>query len=88
MTTLALINNQTMICENVSFDERPASEINITGYTVLGLSTTRCFGWVLNTDLNEYEIVEKNLGEGGVGDTWNGEYLLSEKPITITETTF
>jgi hypothetical protein len=37
MTTIAWINEQTMICENISLDPRPASEIVISGYLLLDL---------------------------------------------------
>jgi hypothetical protein len=37
MTTLAWINEQTNICDNVSLDDRPASEIQIPGYLMLDL---------------------------------------------------
>jgi hypothetical protein len=47
MTILALINNQTNICENVSLDTRPANEITIAGYTVLDLEQISVITWVL-----------------------------------------
>lgn len=37
MTTLAWINNQTNICDNVSLDDRPASDIQIDGYLIVDL---------------------------------------------------
>lgn len=37
MTTLAWINNQTNICDNVSLDDRLASEIQIDGYLIFDL---------------------------------------------------
>lgn len=37
MTTLALINKETNICENVTLDSRSASEIQIEGYLVVSL---------------------------------------------------
>jgi hypothetical protein len=37
MTKLALVNAQTNIVENISMDDRPASEIAIPGYIVLDL---------------------------------------------------
>ena len=36
MTTIAWIN-QNNICENVSLDDRPASEIQVAGYLLLDL---------------------------------------------------
>lgn len=83
MTILALINNQTNICENVSLDTRPANEITIAGYTVLDLSITPTIHWVLDEELNDYVEVER-IGNGGIGYTYiDGKLVMSkpEKPI-------
>jgi hypothetical protein len=37
MTTIAWINTQTNVCDNVSLDDRPASEITAPGYLMLDL---------------------------------------------------
>lgn len=78
MTTLAIINTQTMICENVSTDPRPASEIQIPGYIVLNLEQTPSAGWEWNG--TEWVMIDENLGEGGIGDTYENGKLVEPKP--------
>jgi len=79
MTILALINNQTKICENVSSDTRPANEINIQGYTVLDLEQTPVINWNWNESLNDYEEVE-SIGIGGIGFVYTNGKLVATKP--------
>lgn len=79
MTILALINNQTNICENVSSDERPANEIIIQGYTVLDLEQTPVINWSWNETLNDFEEVE-SIGNGGIGFTYTNGKLIANKP--------
>jgi hypothetical protein len=79
MTILALINNQTNICENVSLDNRPANEITIAGYTVLDLEQTPVINWNWNESLNDYEEVE-SVGNGGIGFIYTDGKLVSVKP--------
>jgi hypothetical protein len=79
MTQLALINNITKICENVSSDDREANEINIEGYTVLDLDNTLVINWNWNESLNDFEEVE-SIGNGGIGFTYVNGKLVSNKP--------
>jgi hypothetical protein len=79
MTILALINNQTNICENVSLDTRPANEITITGYTVLDLKQTPVINWNWNEELKDFEQVE-NIGNGGIGFVYTDGKLVEVKP--------
>jgi hypothetical protein len=79
MTKLALINNITNICENVSSDNRPANEINIHGYTVLDLEQTPVINWNWNESLNDYEEVE-SIGNGGIGFVYTNDKLVAVKP--------
>jgi hypothetical protein len=77
MTNLAIINAETLICENVTVDDRPASEIQIDGYIVLDLLTTICVSWYWDgTDWVEQE----SMGEGSIGDTYQNGKLYQEKP--------
>lgn len=78
MTNLAIINNQTNICGNVSSDPRPASEIQIEGYTVIDLSQTLAVNWEWNG--TEWVMIDQNLGEGGIGDTYENGKLIRPKP--------
>jgi hypothetical protein len=79
MTKLALINNITNICENVSSDNRSANEINIEGYTVLDLNNTSVINWNWNESLNDYEEVE-SIGNGGIGFIYTDGKLVAVKP--------
>lgn len=84
MTQLALINNITNICENVTSDNRPANEINIQGYTVLDLDYTSVINWNWNESLNNYEEFE-SIGNGGIGFIYTNGKLVALKPTEITQ---
>lgn len=80
MTYFALINTNTNVCENVTVDDRPISEIKIPeGYLLLELSKIPAMDWVKNGN-QEWEQVGPIMGEGGKGDLWNGEMLIQPKP--------
>jgi hypothetical protein len=85
MTQLALINNITKICENVSSDNRPANQINIQGYTVLDLEQTPVITWSWNETLNDFEQFE-NIGNGGIGFIYTDGKLVQVKPAIPEET--
>lgn len=82
MTILAWINNQTNICENTSYDIRPASEIQIEGYTIIDLDQTESVGWEWDATIDDYVMVAQNLGEGGINDTYVNGKLVEPKPTT------
>ena len=87
MTQLAIINNITKICENVSSDDRPSNEIIIEGYTVLDLDNTSVITWSWNESLNDFEKFE-NIGNGGIGFIYTDGKLVQEKPaIPVQPTT-
>ena len=79
MTQLALINNITNICENVTSDNRSAHEINIQGYTVLDLEKTPVITWNWNEELKDFDEVE-NIGDGGIGFIYTDGKLVQVKP--------
>jgi hypothetical protein len=79
MTRLAIINNITNICENVTSDIRPANEINIQGYTVLDLDQTSVIHWNWNETLNDFEEVEDS-SDGGIGYAYSNGKLITPKP--------
>lgn len=81
MTILAWINEQTNICENTSLDDRPASEISIPGYLMLDLEQTPSATW--QWDGTKWVMVTESIGEGGVGDTWDGTKLIEPKPTEL-----
>ena len=79
MTQLAIINNITKICENVTSDNRPANEINIEGYTVIDLEQTPIINWNWNEELKDFEKVE-SIGDGGIGFIYTDGKLVAVKP--------
>lgn len=79
MTQLAIINNITNICENVSSDNREANQINIEGYTVLDLNNTQVITWSWNESLNDFEQFE-SIGNGGIGFVYTDGKLVQVKP--------
>ena len=79
MTQLAIINNITKMCENVSLDDRQAKEINIEGYTVLDLDNTSAITWTFNEILNDFEQFE-GIGNGGIGFIYTDGKLVQVKP--------
>jgi hypothetical protein len=85
MTQLAIINNITKICENVSTDTRQANEINIEGYTVLDLDNISAITWSFNESLNDFEQFE-GIGNGGIGFIYTDGKLVQVKPAIPEET--
>lgn len=80
MTAIAWINEQTMICENVSSDERPLAEISIPGYILIDPLQTPAAGWAWDAQLNDWVQVAQNIGEGGISDTYENGVLVEPKP--------
>ena len=78
MTILAWINNQTNICENISSDDRSASEISIPGYQLIDLEQTLAVDW--SWDGTEWVMKDADIGEGGIGDTYENGKLIKSKP--------
>jgi hypothetical protein len=88
MTQLAIINNITKICENVSTDTRSANEINIQGYTVLNLDNISVITWIWNKQLKDFEQFE-SIGNGGIGFIYTDGKLVQvkpEKPVNSEQT--
>lgn len=80
MTQVAIINKNTNICENVSTDPRPVSDIILPEpYFAIDLSITPAIDWVWNNTLQDWEQVE-GIGNGGIGDVWDGTKLIQPKP--------
>lgn len=85
MTVLAWINEQTMICENTSLDPRPADEVHVDGYLMLDLEQTPSAEWVWNEDLQDWELIDEPIGQGGIGDVWDGIKLITPKQKLPTD---
>ena len=80
MTTLAIINSITNICENVSLDDRPLNEIQLSEpYFVIDLETTITIHWTWDIETNSWIQVEA-IGSGGIGYTWDGTKLIQPTP--------
>lgn len=80
MTRLALINEQTMVCENITFDDRAASEIRIAGYIVLDLDSVPTEYWQRDEQTNELVKVDGVIGSGGIGFTYENGKLVEPMP--------
>lgn len=80
MTTLAWINAQTSVCENVSLDSRPASEVNVPGYLIVDLTQTPSARWVWNADTQEWVMEDEGIGYGWIGDVYENGKLVTPKP--------
>jgi hypothetical protein len=78
MTILGLVNAQTLICENVTIDERPASEVQIDGYIVIDITTTSVITWNWN-GIDWIEV--DSIGDGGIGYSYENGKLVLPKPV-------
>ena len=77
---IAIINMQTNICENISADDRPLEEIHIPGpYFVIDLDSTSAIDWVWD-ETKQIWIAVEGMGNGGIGDVWDGSKLVAPKP--------
>ena len=82
MTKLLHINNTTNKVENISTDERAASEITIEGYTILDQDTTPAKAWVWNKETLAWE---ESDSVGGIGFDWDGTTLTYPQPTYTPE---
>lgn len=78
MARLGLVNQQTLICENITLDDRPVSEIQLDGYIVLDLMQTMAYRW----DWNGQEWVKREIGfnQGCIGFLYESGSLVEPKP--------
>lgn len=78
-----LVNKETNIVdEAVAWDGDTNKWNPPPTHIALPLATTRATDWSWNKDLNDWEEVE-NIGNGSIGDTWNGSVLKAPHPSTI-----
>jgi hypothetical protein len=83
MASYLLVNKETKIAENVIEWDGDLSvwtppEIDLT----LLVSTTPSIDWVWNEENQEWQLGEETIGNGGIGDTWDGTNLIKPKPTT------
>ena len=80
MIYLAIINGNTNICENVTSDTRPLNEIILPPpYFAVDLANTPAIDWIWSNELNDW-YEREFIGNGGIGDVWNGQKLVQPKP--------
>jgi hypothetical protein len=79
-----LINESTNVCDNiVVWDGNPATWTPPSGYLMLVQNTTPAKNWVWNTDAWILDVV----GEGQIGFTWDGVYLITNEPQPVEPVT-
>ena len=81
MANYLLVNKNTKLTENsVEWDGNVSTwsppDIDLT----LEQSTTPSIDWVWDAETLEWVLGETTIGNGGIGDTWNGEALIKPKP--------
>lgn len=75
-----MVNEQTLVCENVvSWDGNPDTWIPPTGYLMLPQATTLAKTWVWDNGTKTW-VIEVS-GEGQIGFTWDGTYLITDEPM-------
>lgn len=79
MTILALIDENTKFCVNITTDDRPAHEVQVAGYIVLDLETTPAIDYVWNDQTQAYDEFE-GVGNGGIGDKYINGKLVQQLP--------
>lgn len=78
MRTIAIINSITNVCVNVTLDDRPIDQINLSQpYFALELNTTPAIDWVWD---NTQWVQVEGIGNGGIGDVWDGSKLIQPMP--------
>ena len=81
MTTqnYCMINEQTNICDNVClWDGNPETWQPPAGYLMLVQATTPAKVWVL--DAQKQWALTPEIGQGQIGFTWDGTYLVTNEP--------
>lgn len=72
-----MVNEVTNVCENVTlWDGNPATWTPPVGYLMLIQAITPAKNWVWNQN----EWVLEIEGEGQIGFTWDGTYLMTNEP--------
>ena len=83
MATLAIINLNTNICENVVIDDRPINEIQFAEpYFAVDLDVTATIRWNLDIETNSW-VQSEVFGSGGIGYAWDGTKLIQPSPIAL-----
>lgn len=74
-----MVNDQTKVCENVVlWDGNPDTWMPPAGYLMLVQSTTPTKVWGMDAD-KTWVLVEV-IGDGQIGFTWDGQFLITNEP--------
>jgi len=80
MSSYLLINKENNIAENaVEWDGNTSVWSPSEAYIAIPVAGTPSIDWVWNDDTQEWEA-EETIGNGGIGDTWDGSKLIEPKP--------
>jgi hypothetical protein len=75
-----MVNEATNVCDNVVvWDGNPDTWTPPAGYLMLVQATTPAKNWVWSIDAWVLEV----SGEGQIGYTWDGTYLITNEPQPI-----
>lgn len=78
-----MVNNQTNVCDNVClWDGNPNTWSPPSNYLMLIQATTLAKVWVYDFDTRTYYL-EVQAGQGQIGYTWDGVYLITNEPQPI-----
>jgi hypothetical protein len=81
MASYLLVNKETNIAENaVEWDGNTSTwsppDIDFT----LPVATTPSVDWVWKEEAQEWQLGQESMGNGGIGDTWDGTKLIKPQP--------
>lgn len=81
MAAYFLINKQNSIAENViEWDGDNNNWSPPDTHLAAPVDTTPAIDWVWDASINEWVSV-LGEGNGGIGDSWDGQKLIAQKPI-------
>lgn len=73
--------NPENVCDNVCvWDGNPDTWTPPAGYTMLVQADTPTKDWVWNAETKAWELTGTGMGNGGIGFTWDGTYLIQPEP--------
>jgi len=76
-----MVNEANNVCENVCmWDGDPNTWTPPAGYLMLVQATTPAKDWAWN-DTDKVWFLEVQMGDGKIGYTWDGTYLVTNDPM-------